>query len=680
MVTGESGFMGSHLVPMLLSQGHEVYSLHRHVSNRPVTSEANIVYGDIKDSVFLNKELPMINPTVIIHLAGLTPVSLSHEQPIEYTETNYVGTLNLAHASMKCSNLKMFLYNTTSECYGIQEPEDIPIQEMAELKPNTPYAVCFTPKSKIYLTDGIKNAEEVGIQEKLLSNHSSIKISDNTKIIYDGNIVKIKPQYLPSIEVTEEHPILIREARKGGKRGDKRCFISSEKWVRAGEITSSNTSKYWKMVGVPKITEEVPYNISLEYERAGRKSGNVKRRIVKTQIIKLSPKLAYLLGWFVAEGSTLTNKGTVYFSLGKKEMNFVEEICRIIKSIFGKSANIRELDTELRIELYCSPFSRFLEQNFGKYAKNKTIPYWLLMERKSIISAFLKGLKLGDGDENRGYAGTSEQLARLVQILYFKLGIITTYYETISKHQTPTLPRYYKKETKLYAVGISQSKKYKLYLEDEKHFWIPIRKTTKYKYRGNVYPMSCENHMIPFPFVTHNSKAASEMYFKYYLGPAYNFPYFLFCPFNSFGRKNSTHFVIESVITKMLKDKNKIHVGDLKPIRDFVYIDDVMKAYDVVINGTENPFTGAEYINTNTKMNVCTGRGISIMELVGLIAEQLDWHGEIIAKSTYQRPTEIPVLIGNNGYADMTWGWRPETELEDGIKLTINYWREKYNE
>ncbi len=317
MVTGESGFMGSHLVPMLLSQGHEVYSLHRHVSNRPVTSEANIVYGDIKDSVFLNKELPMINPTVIIHLAGLTPVSLSHEQPIEYTETNYVGTLNLAHASMKCTNLKMFLYNTTSECYGIQEPENIPIQEMAELKPNTPYAI---------------------------------------------------------------------------------------------------------------------------------------------------------------------------------------------------------------------------------------------------------------------------------------------------------------------------------------------------------------------------SKAASEMYFKYYLGPAYNFPYFLFCPFNSYGRKNSTYFVIESVITKMLKDKDKIHVGDLKPIRDFVYIDDVMKAYDVVINGTENAFTGAEYINTNTKMNVCTGRGISIMELVGLIAEQLDWHGEIIAKSTYQRPTEIPVLIGNNGYADMTWGWRPEIELEDGIKLTINYWREKYNE
>lgn len=314
MVTGESGFMGSHLVPMLLKQGHEVYSLHRHVSNRPVNSEANIVYGDIKDSVFLNKEIPMINPEVIIHLAGLTPVSLSHEQPIEYTETNYVGTLNLAHASMKCSNLKMFLYNTTSECYGIQDDEDIPINESAQLKPNTPYAV---------------------------------------------------------------------------------------------------------------------------------------------------------------------------------------------------------------------------------------------------------------------------------------------------------------------------------------------------------------------------SKAASEMYFKYYLGPAYNFPYFLVCPFNTYGRKNTNHFVVESVITKMLQNKDKIHVGDLKPVRDFVYIDDVMKAYDLILNGTENPFNGLEYIPTNWKMNVCTGVGISIEKLIGLIAEKLDWRGQVIPKSTYQRPTEIPTLIGNHTALTLNYGWRSEVELEEGIERTIKFWSDK---
>jgi dTDP-glucose 4,6-dehydratase len=141
-ITGGSGFIGSNLIPKLLEQNHEVYALTRYVSNRTPNypKGVNVVYGDIRDPVVIRKLIKTILPNVVIHLAAISPVAQSFESPYEVIETNFLGTVNLAHANLENPSLQKFLYAGTSEEYGNQDT--FPIKETdAPLRPNTPYAI-----------------------------------------------------------------------------------------------------------------------------------------------------------------------------------------------------------------------------------------------------------------------------------------------------------------------------------------------------------------------------------------------------------------------------------------------------------------------------------------------------------------------------------------------------------
>jgi len=142
LVTGGSGFIGSHLIPKLIDLGHEVYSLERYVTGRYVLGarEATTVFGDLQDSFIIRKLVREIQPDAVIHLASISPVAYSYDHPQEVFETNIIGTINLAESCLReIPRFKHFLYAGTSEEYGNQT--QFPIKEGAELRPNSPYSV-----------------------------------------------------------------------------------------------------------------------------------------------------------------------------------------------------------------------------------------------------------------------------------------------------------------------------------------------------------------------------------------------------------------------------------------------------------------------------------------------------------------------------------------------------------
>lgn len=162
------------------------------------------------------------------------------------------------------------------------------------------------------------------------------------------------------------------------------------------------------------------------------------------------------------------------------------------------------------------------------------------------------------------------------------------------------------------------------------------------------------------------SKQAAEKYLLY-MRDAYKFPITILRPFNTYGRKNNRHFVVERIITEMLSGK-KVRLGDPDANRDFLYIDDHVKAYLSCLN---NPKAIGQVFN------FCTGKSITIRNLATQIAKLIGFEGEILWHQTPARPLDIKDLVGSYAKAERTLGWRPSVVLKDGLKLTVDYWTKR---
>jgi nucleoside-diphosphate-sugar epimerase len=162
------------------------------------------------------------------------------------------------------------------------------------------------------------------------------------------------------------------------------------------------------------------------------------------------------------------------------------------------------------------------------------------------------------------------------------------------------------------------------------------------------------------------SKVAADKYLQY-MRDAYNFPVTVLRPFNTYGRKDNVHFVVERIITQMLQGKT-VKLGDPTPVRDFMYVDDHVDAY---LTCLDNEKAKGEVFN------FCTGRGISIKELAELIAKLIGFEGEIFWNTIPARPLDIQKLVGSYEKAKRVLGWEPKYTLEEGLKKTISFWKGK---
>lgn len=143
VVTGGAGFIGSHMVDLLLDRGFKV----RAIDNLSAGRESNLAHGRSNPGLLLDtRDLREIqsNDSVfkgvnfLFHFAGIGDIVPSVENPTNYLSVNVMGTVHTLEAA-RCQGIHRFIYAASSSCYGLAK--ELPTTEQAEISPEYPYAL-----------------------------------------------------------------------------------------------------------------------------------------------------------------------------------------------------------------------------------------------------------------------------------------------------------------------------------------------------------------------------------------------------------------------------------------------------------------------------------------------------------------------------------------------------------
>ncbi|MEE2649803.1 MAG: GDP-mannose 4,6-dehydratase [Acidobacteriota bacterium] len=147
LITGVTGFVGSHLAEYCLSldQQVEVIGTCRWRSRREniehLEDAINLYECDLRDASSVKTLLADIQPERIFHLAAQSYVPSSWNSPGETITTNVIGQLNIFEAMRETNSTASIQIAGSSEEYGLVHPEEAPITEKNPLRPLSPYAV-----------------------------------------------------------------------------------------------------------------------------------------------------------------------------------------------------------------------------------------------------------------------------------------------------------------------------------------------------------------------------------------------------------------------------------------------------------------------------------------------------------------------------------------------------------
>jgi len=147
LITGITGFAGSHLAEYLLAEhpGVGVFGTYRWRSRMDnvehLDGKIELIESDLRDYTSVHAALDRVRPDYVFHLAAQSFVPASWTAPAETLTTNVAGQTNLFEAVRALKLDPVIQIACSSEQYGLVHPDEVPIQETNPLRPLSPYAV-----------------------------------------------------------------------------------------------------------------------------------------------------------------------------------------------------------------------------------------------------------------------------------------------------------------------------------------------------------------------------------------------------------------------------------------------------------------------------------------------------------------------------------------------------------
>jgi UDP-glucose-4-epimerase GalE len=137
VVAGGAGYIGSHMVRMLLENGyHPVVVDNLATGHADAVPAATLRVGDIGDRAFMGGLLREFRPACVMHFAAASLVGESVVAPAKYWRNNLVQTLALLDTMLECE-VRQFIFSSTAAVYG--DPVEVPMTERHPRQPINPY-------------------------------------------------------------------------------------------------------------------------------------------------------------------------------------------------------------------------------------------------------------------------------------------------------------------------------------------------------------------------------------------------------------------------------------------------------------------------------------------------------------------------------------------------------------
>ena len=176
------------------------------------------------------------------------------------------------------------------------------------------------------------------------------------------------------------------------------------------------------------------------------------------------------------------------------------------------------------------------------------------------------------------------------------------------------------------------------------------------------YPLHPVN---PYPVAKNAQEQLAELYVQ-----GFGMKIILTRSFNHFGPYQKDLFVIPSFVKQLVECKVEnrpalLRTGNIDVIRDFLDVRDVVDAYYRLLHKGES---GQVY-------NICSGKGTSLRDLIKLLGELLELEVTIEIDPARVRPTENPLVIGDNSRITAAVGWVPRYELKETLGDMIAYYK-----
>jgi NAD dependent epimerase/dehydratase len=153
---------------------------------------------------------------------------------------------------------------------------------------------------------------------------------------------------------------------------------------------------------------------------------------------------------------------------------------------------------------------------------------------------------------------------------------------------------------------------------------------------------------------------------------SFDLPVVIVRPFNTYGPRQSARAVIPTIITQLLSGYNEIKLGSLYPTRDLVYVKDTVEGF-VRLALCDNAI--------GNEVNIATQSEISIQDLAIKLINKINPDAKIVSEDVRIRPqnSEVERLLGSNEKLKELTGWIPETDIDRGLELTIDWFKNEEN-
>lgn len=153
---------------------------------------------------------------------------------------------------------------------------------------------------------------------------------------------------------------------------------------------------------------------------------------------------------------------------------------------------------------------------------------------------------------------------------------------------------------------------------------------------------------------------------------SFDLPVTIVRPFNTYGPRQSARAVIPTIITQLLNGISEIKLGDISPTRDLLYVKDTVEGFIKIAESD---------LLIGQEVNIATQSEISVGDLAKILINQINPNAIIISDDIRLRPVKSEVfrLFGSNEKIKSMTKWKQNYSLDDGLKETVEWFRNKEN-